>query len=548
MTTEKLKSLKSNHAKVRSVTGQRKDYRVDGYQNMLNKYGTARDSTEYYTYVPEDMAMSPELVRQYEGNGLFAKIINTPAEEALKHGFELNIKDSEANEKILEKLDSLDYEEKFATAVKWARLFGGSVIVMLIDDGRALDEPVDWVHAKNIDELLVYERAIVQPDYTSFYQTYGDYNELPGAHSKFGKPQWYYISSITGFFKVHESRVLVFHNNTMPEVGTSIEYHFWGVPEYVRIKRVMKETITAHGDAVKLLERSVQPIYKMMNLSQQLATDEGENNVLKRLEVIDMARGILNSIAIDAEGEDYNFQQFSVQGIGEVIDSTCNMLSAITQIPQTILFGRSPAGMNSTGDADLENYYNFIEHIQKTMVKGNLNQLLLVIMFIQAKMGDIDNIPDFKLEFNPLWSLNESEQAQVDQTKAQIEQTKAYTAQVYVDMGALDPSEVREGLKGNEEYQIEDLIDNDAPDILTKAERDALNQYKIQAMTQEADPEQDPMAAMMGGAQGAPAAPGGENPLAAMMGGGEAQPEEMPEEKPKQDGQRKGLLRRLFSR
>ena len=419
---------------------------------------------------------------------------------------------------------------------------------MLIDDGRALDEPVDWVHAKNIDELLVYERAIVQPDYTSFYQTYGDYNELPGAHSKFGKPQWYYISSITGFFKVHESRVLVFHNNTMPEVGTSIEYHFWGVPEYVRIKRVMKETITAHGDAVKLLERSVQPIYKMMNLSQQLATDEGENNVLKRLEVIDMARGILNSIAIDAEGEDYNFQQFSVQGIGEVIDSTCNMLSAITQIPQTILFGRSPAGMNSTGDADLENYYNFIEHIQKTMVKGNLNQLLLVIMFIQAKMGDIDNIPDFKLEFNPLWSLNESEQAQVDQTKAQIAQTKAYTAQVYVDMGALDPSEVREGLKGNEEYQIEDLIDNDAPDILTKAERDALNQYKIQAMTQEADPEQDPMAAMMGGAQGAPAAPGGENPLAAMMGGGEAQPEEMPEEKPKQDGQRKGLLRRLFSR
>ncbi len=519
MTREKLKSLKNNQAKVQAIGGQRKDYRLDGYQNMLNKYGTARDSTEWYTYVPEDMAMSPELVRQYEGNGLFAKIIDTPAEEAMKHGFDLNLKDNSINEYLMDKLDALDFEEKFARAIKWARLFGGAVIVMLIDDGRMLDEPVDWPRARNIDELLVYERAIVQPDYTSLYTTYGNANELPGEHSKFGRPQWYYISSISGFFKVHESRVLVFHNNTMPEVGTSIEYHFWGVPEFVRIKRVLKETITAHGDAVKLLERSVQAIYKMKDLAQLLATDEGENQALKRLEVIDMARGILNSIAIDAEGEDYSFQQFSVTGISEVIDSTCNMLSAITHIPQTILFGRSPAGMNSTGESDLENYYNFIEHIQKVMVKGNLLHLIKAILLISARTGEIENMPDFKLEFNPLWSLTDSEQATVDQTKAQIQQTKAYTAQVYVDMGALDPSEVREGLKSNEEYQIEDLIDKDAPDILTKEERDALNQYKLQAMTQEENPmEQNPMGEVPAGQN-----PMEQNPLAAMMG--QAEPE-----------------------
>ncbi|MBQ7445928.1 MAG: DUF1073 domain-containing protein [Clostridia bacterium] len=545
MTKEKLNSLKSMHA-VMSAGGKRKDYRTDGYQNMLNKYGTYRDSTEHYHYVEEDYAMSPELTKQYEGNGLFAKIIDTPAEEAMKHGFNLNVLDEGINDAIMEKLDLLDYEEKFATAIKWARLFGGSVIVMLIDDGRNLDEPVDWVRAKNIDELLVFERAIVQPDYTSLYQTYGDYNGLPGDHSKFGKPQWYYISSITGFFKVHESRVLVFHNSTMPEVGVNIEYHFWGVPEYVRIKRVLKETITAHGDAVKLLERSVQAIYKMRNLAQLLATDEGENQALKRLEVIDMARGILNSIAIDADGEDYSFQQFSVQGISEVIDSTCNMLSAITQIPQTVLFGRSPAGMNSTGQSDLENYYNFIEHIQKTMVKANLHHLIQIIMFVEARMGRIDNMAEFKLEFNPLWSMTESEQANVDQTKAQIAQTKAYTAQVYVDMGALDPSEVREGLKSSEEYQIEDLIDEEAPDILTKAERDALNQYKMQALTQEqGGGEQDPMAAMMAGAGGAPEGQG--NPLEAMMGGGN--PEEAQPDIPKrQDKAKRNIIKRIFSR
>ena len=538
MTREKYESLKSGNERIKNgrKVSVRKDYRTDGYQNMLNKYGTYRDSTEYYHYVGEDMAMSPELVQQYEGNGLFAKIIDAPAEEAVKHGFELNILDEKIKDAIEDKLDALDYEEKFATAIKWARLFGGAIIVMLIDDGRALEDPVDWIHAKNIDELRVFERAIVQPDYTALYQVYGD-GEMPGDRDLFGKPQWYYISSISGFFKVHASRVLVFKNSTMPEVGATIEYYYWGVPEYVRIKRVLKETITAHGDAVKLLERSVQAIYKMKNLAQLLATDAGEDQALKRLEVIDMARGILNSIAIDAEGEDYSFQQFSVTGISEVLDSTCNMLSAITQIPQTILFGRSPAGMNATGQSDLENYYNFIERIQKVMIKPNLFILLQVICFVEAKMGRIDNIPDFRIEFNPLWSLTDTEQASLDQTKAQVAQTKAYTAQVYVDMGALDPSEVREGLKGSDDYQIEDLIDEDAPDILTKAERDALMQYKMQALTQEEG----------GGEQ--------DNPLAAMMGGGgmpgaaSGMPveEESPEAKMKQakDG-KKGLLKKLF--
>ena len=46
--------------------------------------------------------------------------------------------------------------------------------------------------------------------------------------------------------------------------------------------------------------------------------------------------------------------RFQFSGVSDVIDSTCNFLSALTSIPQTILFGRSPAGMNATGDADLE--------------------------------------------------------------------------------------------------------------------------------------------------------------------------------------------------
>ena len=88
----------------------------------------------------------------------------------------------------------------------------------------------------------------------------------------------------------------------------------------------------------------MQAIYSMKNLASLLATDDGEDQVVRRLEVIDMARGLLNSIAIDADGENYDFKSISFSGVKDVIDSTCNMLSALTNIPQTLLFGRSPAG------------------------------------------------------------------------------------------------------------------------------------------------------------------------------------------------------------
>jgi len=151
----------------------------------------------------------------------------------------------------------------------------------------------------------------------------------------------------------------------------------------------------------------------MKDLAQLLATDEGEEQALKRLQIIDMARGILNSIAIDSEGEDYGFQQFSVTGIKEVIDATCNMLSALTEIPQTKLFGRSPAGMSATGESDLENYYNFIGKIQKLMLKHNLMRIIDIICLAARKNGEIEEIPKIKLTFDPLWSLSEQEQASV---------------------------------------------------------------------------------------------------------------------------------------
>lgn len=442
------------------IEGTQDKFRKDGYSNMLNKYGTAQDNSTAYQYNQEIISNDLELIRLYEGNGLFTKIIDRPSEEAVKHGFDINYGDESIAEYVDDRMDALELEEKFSTAEKWARLYGGSIIVMLVDDGRGLEEPLDWNNVRSIEELRVFERAIVQPDYSSMYHFH--FMDTLNSKKKFGEPEYYQVFSIYGYFCVHRSRCLIFRNGRLPEQTTNAIYRYWGIPEYVKIKRALRECITSHEDGVKLLERSVQAIYKMKNLANMLSTDDGENKVLQRLQVIDMARGILNSIAIDTDGEDYDFKSLQMSGIKDVIDSTCNMLSAVTDIPQTILFGRSPAGMNSTGESDFENYYNMVENIQKQNMKANARTVIDLILKQGALEGAIPEVPKYKVKFAALWSMSDTEQANVEQTKAQTEYTKAQTAQIYMDSNVLDPSEVRKSLASEGEFEIEEVIsDND---------------------------------------------------------------------------------------
>lgn len=441
--------------------GAVRPYRYDGYVNLINRYGTSKDSSEHYQFQAEPMVPDDTLISFYEGNGLFAKIIDTPAEEAIKHGFKLDdVKDQKVVDFYEEALDELDWEETAMTALKWMRLFGGSLVVMLVNDGRGIDEPLDWSAIQSIDDLRIYDRSLITPDYSGMFN-YTPKDPFRTRGSRLGMPEYYTVNSKYGSFTVHESRCLVFSNGTLPENTTNSEYEMWGMPEYVRINRAIRDTELSHRCAPKMLDRSIQAVYKMQGLAQELATDEGETAVLRRLQTIDMARGMLNSITIDAEGEDYDFRQFQFSGVSEIIDKSCAYLSALTSIPQTILFGIPGSGMSPADDTSMENWYNFVERIQKRVVRGNLRYLLSILFAAGVATGEIEDVPKIKPVFNSLWSLSENEQADLELKKAQVQQAKATTAQVYVNMEVLDPSEVRKKLASSDEFDIDTILDED---------------------------------------------------------------------------------------
>ena len=434
-------------------------YRADGFVNLINRYGTSKDINEHYHYMPEPEVPDELITQFYEGNGLFSKIIDAPAEEAVKHGFELlDLNDSKLQDFYEEGLDELDWEETAITSLKWMRLFGGSIAVMLINDGRGLEEPLDWRNIKSIDDICVYDRSVITPDFASMYK-YDPQDPFRTRGSRLGMPETFQINSRYGSFVVHESRCLTFHNGVLPENATNSNYQMWGMPEYIRIRRAIRDAEVAHSSAPKLLERSVQPVYKMKDLSLELSTEEGEDKALRRLQTIDMARGMMNSMVIDADGEDYDFRTFQFTGVNDVVASSCNMLSAITNIPQVILFGSGVGGLSTTDDTSMENWYSFVGRIQKRNLRSNLRYLLSILFRAGVSTGEVDEVPNINIEFKPLWSMSDSEQADLEQKKAATQQTKAQTAQIYVDMQAIDPTEVRQKLADSEEFDVENMLD-----------------------------------------------------------------------------------------
>ena len=237
-------------------------FRLDGYVNMINKVGTLKDPLEGYHYQPETATPDIELAQIYNTNGIFTRIIDKPAELAVKNGYDVGIGDADLVKEVENTLAELKWKDTAATALKWSRLFGGSVVLIGADDGGDWDEPLDLSAIQKVANLVVFERPEVQPDYNSVVNRVIDYSNV----DRFDRPEYYFITPMYGGsqIRVHESRLLIFRNGRLPRTGSmSTEYMLFGAPEYDRIKRELRNTITAHGNGYRLLERCVQAVYKM---------------------------------------------------------------------------------------------------------------------------------------------------------------------------------------------------------------------------------------------------------------------------------------------
>lgn len=431
---------------------------TDGYYNAFVAHGLKQ--YQKHNSFPDEGALDYYSLQTLWGNRLAQRVSSLPAEAAVKNGFKI---EGDEDNLIIQHLDTIGAEEKLIEALTWARHFGRSCIFMIMDDGGEEMDPVNWDRLQNIKSLEVYDKQCIIEDFSGYL-----INDDP-SDTQFGKPEWYQITPpLSGrTLYIHHSRLLIFDGDFLP-THERIARGGGGMSCLEGIVKAIRRSDTAHSTALNALERVSISLTKLKNLGEILSTTGGDEKIQKRLDLLDMAKNILNTMALSTDDE---YQVFNVPmtGIPELLDSFGQYVSALSGIPFTVLFGRAPAGLNSTGDGDLENYYNDVcGKVQRKMLKPKLEQLIKTVQYCKQGPTKGKELESWNIKFNPLWVPTEKEVAETEKLLAEKDEIIMKTLALAVDKQMLDPSEGRNYLRENLKYPIGktslDLSDGDNDD------------------------------------------------------------------------------------
>jgi uncharacterized protein len=412
--------------------------KVDGYSNAFSGSGSRADRS-VFTRIHQAVHIDQNTAANiYMGSGLGRRIADLPAMEMTRAGVDFENMDEKVEDAVLAKFDDLAVMHHFADGLRWADVFGGSVIVMGINDGGQLDQPLNESGIKSVEFLRVYDRY-----QTSVKQRYADPMN-PG----YGKVELWMISPHTGGqpYMVHESRVLILDGDPVPDLQRS-NNDGWGASKYQSVHESLMRFKTSHQWANSLLERAQQAVHSIPELANILRSVGGEASIQKRVDVVDMVRGMLNTIVIDGQ-ETYELKSTSFSGVHEIMDRLAEALASDLGWPMYLLVGRSPGGLSATGGTNEEAWLAKLQATQNDKMRSPLNRLVQIILL--SISGDTGG--DWELCFNPLKVPSEKEEAEIEKLEAETKKAKADTAVALVGIGALDPREVR--AKIAEDYDI----------------------------------------------------------------------------------------------
>lgn len=434
-----------------TIAAQSATVTTDGYAQSFTGAGGSRDRSSYTRIKSVALMQENELASLYIGDGFARAIVDIPAEEMTRAGIGIeDMDDDELEDSIEARLEELDAMRHMNDGLRWSRLMGGSLLIYGLNDGGQLDVPLNPQGIKAVEFLRVYDRweAVIQKRYDDpMMETYG-------------KPELWLISPRDGGtpYLVHDSRVHQFDGDSIPNLQRQANQG-WGASTLQSCKDQLERLGMSHLWANALMERAQQAIHGIPRLTNLLSSKGGEEMVMKRVDVVDMVRGILNTIVIDSE-ESYDLKSTSFAGVPDLMDRFAEALSAVSRIPVSVLMGRAQGGLSNTDKGQMDTWYARIESMQNDILRKPLDRLVNYI-FISLTGQDGG---DYKLCFKPLVVQSDKEEAEVEKLEAETKKIKMETAVGYVGIAALDSNEVRVGLK--EEYQITGTIEIPPADAL----------------------------------------------------------------------------------
>lgn len=415
---------------------------LDGFANLLTGLGMPGSDKSVGTFFKPDCKIPPEqLDFLYSGDGLTKTIVQIVPEQMLSKGF---VVEGDAEGYVKSRLETLNGLEKITEMMYWGRLYGGGIIVMGLDDYRELWEPVDLTTLRNVNFLHVFDRYQVN-------QGTQPTIDLDMSSSNYGLPVEYNIRFNAGngayeYITVHHSRILRVDGISLPSRLKSMN-QYWGESEIQACYREIKAYSSTFGNIASLIHSFVIPVFGIKGLSDSLNCG-AESQVATRIAMANIAMSNLNMLVKDTE-ETFEKVSTPLAGVSEILDRFMMTVSSVTRIPVALLFGRSAGGLNSTGEHDTNAFYDFIIQQQEKKLKPVLEKLIRYIML--SKDGDFNGIEpeNWTIVFNPLIENSPTDEANYRRTIAEIDEK-------YINLGVLEPHEVRNSRFGSGVYS--DLI------------------------------------------------------------------------------------------
>ena len=367
-----------------------------GQPNLMNmsEYPMTRITKDYYL-----------MTSLYRNDWICKRIIDTPAEDMTRAWIKIiSQMDPDAVKKLEQVMRRLHVKERILNALKWARLYGGAgAVIMIKGHEDMMEQPLDLdaVMPGSFCGLIVLDRwEGITPDIELIDDM---------ADPEFGKPKYYYIGGqqFGGNMRVHHSRIITFIGRELPTVEEQAEM-YWGASEMEHVFEELNKRNTSSANIAQLLFQANLRVLKVGDLSEQLATLDPE----ALSEIYNVARAqneLMSSFGLQFLDQNDSFEthQYTFTGISDVYKAFMSDIAGAAEIPATKLFGRSPEGMNSTGESDLTNYYDSIAAKQESELRPAIEKLLPIVCV--STFGAVPDDIDF--EFNSVRSSSEAERA-----------------------------------------------------------------------------------------------------------------------------------------
>ena len=381
---------------------------MDAFSNPLFRLGYSSQSpleaTDYpLTRMTDNYALLNSL---YRSNWVVQNVVGLMVDDMLREWYSLKSATPEQSKAIQSVERTTKLRDRISTGLKWGRLYGGAAGLILVDGQEDLSQPLatDAILPGSFRGLYILDRwQGISPDATLTFES----GELI--------PEYYSINDSAGHTaaRVHHSRLVRFIGRELPDLERQAEL-YWGESEVEALYNdvVAHDNVSANMAALtfqaNINTMEVKGLEQLLSLSSP--------DVQRRFWNTMQAQSVLRSnfgVQLVEQGNKMTNTQYTFTGLSDVYESMCLNLCGASHYPMTKLFGRSPAGMNATGESDLKNYYDYVDTLRESKLRPILDKLLPVV----ARSAGIETL-DLDVSFPPLWTPTAKETADIAKEKA----------------------------------------------------------------------------------------------------------------------------------